>query len=753
MAYNYQNIIPFYREVNKLCKQGEYNLVLHKHLGDVVYAIGLKDEFERVYGKKLHFIVRPQHEFLMKIYGITNYSVYDLDKLIKNNLSFKNLYFHNTKPARQDVDKLENEMFQSLFSCVPILSIPFVSENPINNFFTFPYFWAYRWGYNLGINENFKFPLPKNKLPIQPKLRKKINKIAPLDKIVLFAPEASTATELAPEFWNIIADKVHTKGYKIIVNSKKYKINHGISAFDLGLSLEDVVALGLNCAYVFSLRSGLCDALVGAGEGLYAFYPAMLKREMNSLTFPFAQETKVNEILLEKWSISPVVWENIDLTPELQKYINSMKKNYHIKKIKYKLARKKNKEGHRFWYMLFKDIFDKSKIFPNNNIDNLPQKTSSFSKKISFLGIPLYKTKKNGTIKNHYIFGGLIRYKENERHCWTLSVLGIKLLHYNKEFLKLLYIPILKFNWKKRWLNKLQSQINPKYDDIYLLRHNIGETTVELMFLQARIKANKSKKPLLIVWDKKNIGYYNMFVKDNVDMQYIKLHQFDVMSVFSEKMGNYKEVILKQNNQRFICSTPQVADYMLEYNINNFYTYIRDCCRIPENAIPNLPVVSEQTKANVTQIMQKLGLHKKFVIIAPEANSLVKLPSEFWQDIMVQLKKQGYDIFMNAYHSACDADYVKTARLPLEELFGLAQKSERIITLGSGLAVLLALAQVPMDIIYTEFADKKIGYTATQAIEKYSVFHLPMVKKENITEYNIDTATLDDIKKAILMKL
>ena len=73
MAYNYQAIIPFYNDINKLCKTEEYNLVLHKHLGDVFYAIGLKDEFERVYGKKLHFIVRPQHEFLMKMYGITNY--------------------------------------------------------------------------------------------------------------------------------------------------------------------------------------------------------------------------------------------------------------------------------------------------------------------------------------------------------------------------------------------------------------------------------------------------------------------------------------------------------------------------------------------------------------------------------------------------------------------------------------------------------------------------------------------------------
>ena len=309
------------------------------------------------------------------------------------------------------------------------------------------------------------------------------------------------------------------------------------------------------------------------------------------------------------------------------------------------------------------------------------------------------------------------------------------------------------FNWQQKWLNKLQSQIDSKYDDIYLLRHNIGETTVELMLLKERIKANKSQKPLLIVWNKKNIGYYKMFVEDIVDMQYIKLHQYDIMSVFSQQGENYKEIVLKQNNQRFICSTPQIAENMVWHNGTNFYDYIKKCCHILENAHPVFPSVSENTKANVIKIMQNIGLNKKFVIIAPEANSLAKLPRKFWLDIIAQLKKQGYDIFINSYLSECNVDNVKTARLSLEELFCLAQKSERIITLGSGLAVLLALTQVPMDIIYTELSATKITYTATQAIEKYSVFHLPMVKKENITEYNVDTETLDNIKKAILLKL
>lgn len=756
MSCGYQEIFSFYNDVEKLCQPNKYNLVLHKHLGDVFYAIALKDEFERVYGKKLHFIVRPQHEFLMKMYGISDYNVYDLDKIVKKNVAYQQAYFSNMG-TDNNIDCLENNTFQALFHCIPIIGKPFVCENLFYFFINYPHFWCFRWLKNLGIDDNFKFPLPKNKLSVQPTFGKKLKETAPIDKIVLFAPEAATATELAPEFWNIIADKVHEKGYKIIVNSKKYKINHGICAFDLGLSLEDVVALGLNCAYVFSLRSGLCDVLVGAGEKLYAFYPAMLKREMNSLTFPFAQKTNVNEILLEKWSISPVLWEDIDFTPELQKYIKSMKNNYFVEKIKYVFAKRNNKKGHKFWYMLFRNIFDKSKIFPNNNIDNTIDFQPECSAVKNKFRERLYKINiefraDDRFVKKYYILGGLVRYKENERHCWKLSVLGIELLRYNKKKLTFFYIPVWKFNWRKKWLDKLQSQIDPKYDDIYLLRHNIGETTVELMFLQARIKSNQSKKPLLIIWDLKNIGYHNMFIKNRIDMQYIKLHQYDIMSVFSQQGENYKEVVWEQNNQRFICSTPEIAENMVLHNGKNFYDYIKKCCRISGKAKPSLPIICEQTKKDVAKIMQYLNLNKKFVIVAPEANSLVTLPLDFWQNIVIQLNKKGYDVFFNSFLSECAVKNVKTCSISLEELFYLAQKSECIITMGSGLSVLLALAQVPMDIIYTEFENKKIGYTATQAIQKYSVHHLPMVKKENIHEYNVEMITLDEIKKLILQK-
>ena len=743
-------IALFYNEVKNLCKPDEYNLVLHKHLGDVFYAIGLKDEFERVYGKKLHFIVRPQYEFLMKLFGVDHYSVYDFKSFEKRVLQSDWQYMPYASHESHKFDMLCKDAFSS----VPLLNIPFVIDGDLNSFFLFNHYWCFLWGHNMGLNiKNFKFAVPKNKLPIQPELLKKLKKVGPVDKIVLFAPEAATAIELPVEFWNIFADQAYKRGYKIIVNSKKYKIHHAVSAFDLGLSIEEVVALGLNCAYVFSVRSGLCDVLVGAGEKLYAFYPAMLAREMNSLKFPFAEETKVHEFLLQKWRAMPVVWEGIDFTPDLQKYINSIRINYIVEKIKCRFARKKNKPGHAFWFKLFKNIFGKGKVFPDNNTDYEKPKLPAVNKKFS-LYVPLYEKKvnENGTVKKCYVLGGLFRFKSNIRHQWTLSFSGIKVLHYNKKHLKLFYLPVWKFNWRKKWLNKLQRQIDPCYDDIYFLRHNIGETTAELMMLKERLKVNKSKKPLLIVWNKKNIGYYEMFVKNIVDIKYIQLYQEDIMNFFSQK-GNNREIIVEQNHQRFICSSPDIAVNMSKNHKINFYSHIRRCCRVPARVKLTLPVVSAETQESVARLMNTLNLNQKFVILAPEATSIVKLPPEFWQDIVTRLSEKGYDVFMNAFLSDSPLGNVKTHAVSLDELFCLAQKADRVITLGSGLAVLLSLADVPMDIIYTELPIQKINYSATFVFEKYSVFHLPVVRQKEITEYNVDTFSLEQIKQAVFKKL
>lgn len=761
MAYHYKQIMAYhYKQINELCKKNEYNLVLHKHLGDIVYAIAIWKIFEKQYKSKLHFIIRKQHKFLMDIFGIKNYSIYDLDAIIKNNKTFQIDYFKNNIPSAEALDRLENEMFQAIFHCIPVKGEPFVCENPINNFFTYPYFWSYRWSSNMGIEENFKFSIP----PYIPKLSNSVvdalDKIAPLEKIVLFAPEAATATEFAPEFWDIIAEKVHNHGYTIIVNSKKYKIKYGISAFELNLSLQDVVALGLKCAYVFSLRSGLCDVLVGAKEKLYTFYPAMLHREINSLNKCFYPNPNVNEIDIYKWKINTTIWEGENLTPLLQKHINLMHRAYWVEKIKKYLTvfSKKQHNAHKWWMNLFNNVAGKSKIFPENNVMN---KTEKYSQNINykFLKLPIYsrilqKKNANEWVLRYKIFGGIVLFKTNYRHLWRLSICGIPLYTHKQSKDKFLFFTVRKINFREKWLKKLTKQIDKKYDDIYLIRHNIGETYIELKYLKERIKKQKSKNPLVIVWNKKFLELYKMYTTPTIDLLYVPLYQADINEVFCEQNGENKDIALNYRGHRFFCSTPHIAENMKkEYRDNpnvNFYTYLLNAYRIGSKSKPSKENISEYLINSVDLKIEQIGLDKKFIILAPEASSLNVLPSNFWQDIINNLSAKGYDIFLNSYNNKDNLLNVKTCNMDIAELLILAQKSSGIISMASGLAVFLTSANVSMDLIYTDFVSKSIDYNADLALKLYSVHNLPNVDKSKVREYNANIIDYDKLINQII---
>ncbi|MBR2033926.1 MAG: hypothetical protein IKA03_04560, partial [Alphaproteobacteria bacterium] len=443
----------FFAHVQKHCKTNHYNLFLHKHLGDVFYAIGLKDAFEKTHKAPLHFIIRPQHEFLMKMYNITNYSVCDIHDLDKKIMSLNLPYLPGSTNKSHKFDSLCKDLFVSF----PIKAIPFILDGDINSFFLFNNYWCFLWAYNCGINiDNFKFNIPPKQLMLSKKALNKIKKIAPLNKIVLFAPEAATAIELPVEFWNEIAEEVHKKGYSIIVNSKKYKISHGISAFDLNLSLEDVVALGFNCANVFSLRSGLCDVLVGAGKKLYAFYPAMLRREMFSLSKPFSQPSEVKEIGIYNWKIDSVKWQGIDLTQKLQKQINIVYRIYLKEKIKALFSLRKRKERHKYLYNLFRNIGGISKMFPENNLGN-PRPKQNVN--LKFLGIPLWQKKYikegDGQKKVIKILGGLIKYTQSANNAKKLNILGIGVMTHKFvrfETIKILGVTVFKKDRQPQFL-------------------------------------------------------------------------------------------------------------------------------------------------------------------------------------------------------------------------------------------------------------------------------------------------------------
>ena len=88
----------------------------------------------------------------------------------------------------------------------------------------------------------------------------------------------------------------------------------------------------------------------------------------------------------------------------------------------------------------------------------------------------------------------------------------------------------------------------------------------------------------------------------------------------------------------------------------------------------------------------------------------------------------------------------------IPEIYVLAQKSKGVITLASGLSVLLTAANTKMDLIYTNFRMKKPHISSTKAIEIYSVYSIPKIDKNLIKEYDIKDYSEESLITKILMR-
>lgn|GEM_PF-739379 len=701
----------FAEQMKSLAKQDCYNLILHRNLGDVFYMLGTKEKFENIYENKLRFIVRPQHEFLMQMFGITDYSVYDLDDFC---------------PQKDYVEK-----YLPVVPFFPVLGKAFVSEDKLRNMYDIKdMYLCFRWAQNMGIHENFRFRIPSFVPTLSKEAEKVLAKIAPLDKIVLFAPEAATAVEFPPEFWNIIAERVHAHGYKIIVNSQKYPIQHGISAMDLGLSLSDIVALGLSCAYVFSLRSGLCDVLVGAKDRLYVFYSNHIGCEMGSLRHPFSEKTKVNEILVRNWTIDDFQWEGENLAVPLQKQLNfwhGKLRRYQFK-LRFFPMDREVRDRHNFicqWFQLFAG--DKSVAFPDKD-------KTLFYRDISFL--PFY-SKKHQLMPNEHL---------KITKTFLFGILKRTKTEFGNRFLHIFGIPVASKRPYKAPLKELMSQIDEKYDDIYILRHNIGETYIELGHLANRTKENGSKRPLLILWNEKFIHLYRMFLPEKIDMIYIKLPHFFVHEFFDDK----PKVIGKQ---RLFCIAPFIVNNMRtlekEQPDINFYTHLVDCMGIERGAKMAVPCVSNHANSYIDKIIETMKLKKKFVIFITEANSLNAVPDRIWNKLAEQLLRKGYDIFLNQANREITG--AKKTDLNIEELYVLAQRSAGVITIANGLALLLTSANRKMDLIYTSH-HRWHEYSAKWVMKHYSAYHIPRVDKNLVKEHDADNVLEQELLENILKR-
>ena len=130
-------------------------------------------------------------------------------------------------------------------------------------------------------------------------------------------------------------------------------------------------------------------------------------------------------------------------------------------------------------------------------------------------------------------------------------------------------------------------------------------------------------------------------------------------------------------------------------------------------------------------LMQREGLKEgKYVVLLPEAVSTQMLPETFWRGLEGKITtKRGYKTCVNWTIG-------NNVGVPVGVLVEVSRRAAGVITLGSGVAIVLAREVPHMDIIYTSLKSKEAKYKADMVMNLYSVRHIPGVDMQSINEYD-----------------
>lgn len=236
--------------------ENQYYFYCCASLGDTMLTLGLRHALEKKYNAKVIFIIKKTHQIIAKMYAMEDHIIIENDfikKMVESNL-------HPT-PEKGKIFAahpcLHPEM-QKFFAPVRL-------QISVQKFLP----WLYEF---FGVDEKEKIEAPKYYPELRDDFKKKINEIAPIEKIALISPEAVSMMDVSRLFWEELISDILDKG--MVPVSNVMKPNNAIKrTVYLKLSIEEVVMLGLHCAEVHSLRSGLCDLLYSRGDKLHVYYP------------------------------------------------------------------------------------------------------------------------------------------------------------------------------------------------------------------------------------------------------------------------------------------------------------------------------------------------------------------------------------------------------------------------------------------------------------------------------------------------
>lgn len=248
-------------------------------LGDTMLTCGFLHSLKKKLNNEVILILSEKHKFIAKMYELANYIIADF-----KDTDLKALSDQCRKPEAGKIFVAHPAFHSELNAFFK----PVFYQNSTTKFI--PWFKNF-----LGIDIDEKMELPHKYPEITDELLKKCNKIGPLEKMVIFSPEATSMNALPAEFWNTKVNEAIQAG--LIPVSNVIDEEHTLlNTHYIELSAEDCVALALKCHSVHSLRSGFCDLIFSLGKKLFVYYPSFNSLYLYSLKDMFKNQD-INECI------------------------------------------------------------------------------------------------------------------------------------------------------------------------------------------------------------------------------------------------------------------------------------------------------------------------------------------------------------------------------------------------------------------------------------------------------------------------
>lgn len=245
------------------CEKDKINLVLRDGFGDCLFIISLRQQMEMEYNARIHYLIKPSCEFLMKMFSISDYEVID-------ELSVKDTEQGNY------INETAQPLIGGLFFPHPRFNKETAPLEVKKNNYNFALMWR---DFLVPGLSSVKYLEPVS----YPKLSKKVVKDLKgrERRLVVLLPEAHSDAIYNISWWNSLASELVKNNYVVVCNAVK-KANRIRGTINyLNLSMEDLIALCMKARTVVAVRNGVCDLCHELGERLIVVYDAWPPSEFN----------------------------------------------------------------------------------------------------------------------------------------------------------------------------------------------------------------------------------------------------------------------------------------------------------------------------------------------------------------------------------------------------------------------------------------------------------------------------------------